>query len=105
MVWGVLTPPENGAGEFSVRKKCQHFQEKLGSQVVQVGKFHAHIFSATPNKKIQNQREPPYKLESDGSVLSLEDDSDDEPEDAREYLDMYPCRARRASARAPVGKR
>ena len=47
----VLTPPENGAGEFSVRKKCQHFQEKLGSRVVQVGKFHVHVFSATPNKK------------------------------------------------------
>ena len=62
MVFRVLTPPENGAGEFSVRKKCQHFQEKLGSRVVQVGKFHVHVFSATPNKKIQNHREPPYKL-------------------------------------------
>ena len=63
MVFRVLTPPENGAGEFSVRKKCQHFQEKLGSRVVQVGKFHVHAaFSATPNKKIQNHREPPYKL-------------------------------------------
>ena len=26
--------------------------------------------------------------ESDGSVRALEDDSDDEPEDAREYLDL-----------------
>ena len=58
----MLTPPENGAGEFSGRKKCQHFQEKLGSRVVQVGKFHVHVFSATPNKKIQNHRDPPYKL-------------------------------------------
>jgi hypothetical protein len=36
---------------FRVEKKCQHFQEKLAPRVVQVGKFHMHVFSATPDKK------------------------------------------------------
>ena len=42
----------------------------------------------TPNKKIQNHREPPYKLCLEKACLlcsptssALEDDSDDEPED------------------------
>ena len=37
MVFRVLTPPENGAGEFSSpEKKVNISQEKLGSRVVQV---------------------------------------------------------------------
>ena len=58
----MLTPPENGAGEFLGRNKCQHFPGKTGFRVAQVEKNHVHVFSATPNKNIQNHREPPYKL-------------------------------------------
>ena len=53
---------------FWVQKNVNISQEKLGSRVVQVKKVHVHIhvlysvFSATPNKKIQNHRDSPYKL-------------------------------------------
>jgi hypothetical protein len=38
--WGPtsLTPLENGAGEFSGQKTCQHFPIKTGSRVVQLSK-------------------------------------------------------------------
>ena len=49
--------------DFRVGKMNENIsQEKLGFRVVPVEKNHVHVFSATPNKKIQNQREPPYKL-------------------------------------------
>ena len=33
-----LLPPENGAGEFSGRKICQHFPRKMGSRLVHIQK-------------------------------------------------------------------
>ena len=45
-----LSPPENGAGEFSGAKKSQHFPGKtLGFRVLQVGKFNVQI-QRTPHR-------------------------------------------------------
>ena len=68
----MLTPPENGAGELSGRKMSTFprgrpcSKEKLGSRVVKVKKIMYTVkfmyICTTPNKKIENHWEPPYKL-------------------------------------------
>jgi hypothetical protein len=53
LAFGVLTPPENGAGEFSGQKDVNIFQDKLGSRVVQVEKYdvYSEFMYTTPNTK------------------------------------------------------
>ena len=54
MVFGVLTPPENGAGEFSARKNVNISQEKLGSEWCKLKNFmymYMYMFSVQPPMK------------------------------------------------------
>ena len=53
LVFTVLTPPENAAGEFPDEKNSQHFPE-LSSRVVQLQKNHVHsvhVHAQPPIKK------------------------------------------------------
>ena len=58
MVFRVLTPPENGAGEKNVNISRKNWVPEW----CKLKKF-MYIYSVQPPiKKIQNHREPPYKL-------------------------------------------
>ena len=60
----MLTPPENGAGEFPDRKTSQHFPGKTEFPSGATSKIHVHSVHVhvQPPIKIQNHRKSPYKL-------------------------------------------
>ena len=63
MTCGVLTSPENGAGKFSGRKNVNISRKNWVPELCKSKKICVQWNSCiTPNKKIQNHWEPPYKL-------------------------------------------
>ena len=64
MIFRVLTPPENGAGEFSGRKMSTFPRKNWVPEWCKSKKIMCTVkfMYPTPNEKIQNHREPPYKL-------------------------------------------
>ena len=64
IVFTVLSPPVNGAGEFPDRKNSQHFPGKTGfpsGATLKKSCTQCTCTCTTPNK-IQNHRKSPYKL-------------------------------------------
>ena len=107
MVFTVLTPPENGAGEVPDRKTSQHFPGKteqgwpkdgppfsfseadLGweseeKKAVAAGRAWDETWVGDDEQQLLELEEE----ESDGSVRPVEDGSEDEAEDHSEFLNL-----------------